>query len=145
MSKRTVSESSPFGPDGYQDAPPDIAQAIDAAVFIEDSFPSPEELRREIKRSVSIRLDPDVYAWFKRPGPGYQTRINAVLRAYMQAQRSKGSGNGSHAERANLKRFPSVGPTAVKAAKAARSTVARMRSTKKAVSRRRSSKTTRKR
>jgi hypothetical protein len=30
-----------------------------------------------------------VYAWFKLPGPGYQTRINAVLRAYMTAQISK--------------------------------------------------------
>ncbi len=145
MSRRTVSESSPFGPDGYQDAPPDIAQAIDAAVFIEDTFPSPEELRREIKRSVSIRLDPDVYAWFKLPGPGYQTRINAVLRAYMQAQRSKGSGNGSHAERASVKWSPPAGPRAVKAAKAAKSAVARMRPTKKAVSRRRASKTTRNR
>lgn len=142
MSKRTVSENNPFGPDGYQDAPPDIAEAIDAAVFIEDTFPSPEELRREIKRSVSIRLDPDVYAWFKLPGPGYQTRINAVLRAYMQAQRSKGSGNGSHAASTHVKWLPPVAPTTVKVA---RRTVARMRPAKKTVSSRRTNKTTRKR
>ena len=37
------------------------------------------------KRAVSIRLDQDVLAWFQEQGRGYQTRMNAVLRAYMQA------------------------------------------------------------
>ena len=36
------------------------------------------------KSAVSLRLDDDVLAWFKARGPGYQTRINAVLRAYME-------------------------------------------------------------
>jgi uncharacterized protein (DUF4415 family) len=34
---------------------------------------------------VSLRLDSDVLDWFKQQGKGYQTRINAVLRAYMEA------------------------------------------------------------
>jgi uncharacterized protein (DUF4415 family) len=34
------------------------------------------------KTSVSLRVDADVLEWFKRQGPGYQTRMNAVLRAY---------------------------------------------------------------
>ncbi len=38
------------------------------------------------KTPVSIRLDEDVVAWFRDGGPGYQTRINAVLRAYMEAK-----------------------------------------------------------
>ena len=38
------------------------------------------------KKAVSIRLDPDLIAFFKTEGPGYQTRMNAVLRAYMEAQ-----------------------------------------------------------
>ncbi len=38
------------------------------------------------KTAVSIRLDRDVMDWFRRQGKGYQTRINAVLRAYVQAQ-----------------------------------------------------------
>jgi uncharacterized protein (DUF4415 family) len=42
------------------------------------------------KRHVSLRIDADVLDWFKRQGRGYQTRINAVLRAYMSAQREKG-------------------------------------------------------
>jgi uncharacterized protein (DUF4415 family) len=37
------------------------------------------------KESVSLRLDADVLAWFKSQGRGYQTRMNAVLRAYRDA------------------------------------------------------------
>ena len=40
----------------------------------------------EAKQLTSLRLDPDVLAWFKAQGKGYQTRMNAVLRAYMKAQ-----------------------------------------------------------
>jgi uncharacterized protein (DUF4415 family) len=39
------------------------------------------------KTPISIRLDDDVLAFFKQGGPGYQKRINAVLRAYMQHNR----------------------------------------------------------
>jgi len=42
------------------------------------------------KSSISIRLDPDILDWFKRQGRGYQTRINAVLRMYVAAQRDAG-------------------------------------------------------
>ncbi|HXJ05891.1 MAG TPA: BrnA antitoxin family protein [Candidatus Acidoferrum sp.] len=38
---------------------------------------------RPIKSPVTIRLDADVLAWLKRSGPGYQTRINALLRQAM--------------------------------------------------------------
>jgi uncharacterized protein (DUF4415 family) len=41
------------------------------------------------KASVSIRLDQEVLDWFKAQGKGYQTRINALLRAYMEAHSSK--------------------------------------------------------
>ena len=37
------------------------------------------------KTSVSLRIDADVLEWFKAQGPGYQTRINAVLRAFKDA------------------------------------------------------------
>lgn len=37
------------------------------------------------KTSISLRLDADVLEWFKSRGPGYQTRINAVLRAFKDA------------------------------------------------------------
>jgi uncharacterized protein (DUF4415 family) len=41
----------------------------------------PEALRKEVR----LRLDPDLLAWFKRQGPGYQRRINAALRAFVEA------------------------------------------------------------
>ncbi|AXQ47272.1 BrnA antitoxin family protein [Pseudomonas sp. SAR267] len=44
------------------------------------------ELRVPAKQTVTIRLDSDVLAWFKEQGAGYQTRINQLLRQYMQAQ-----------------------------------------------------------
>jgi uncharacterized protein (DUF4415 family) len=37
------------------------------------------------KTSVSLRIDADVLEWFKAQGPGYQTRMNAVLRAFKDA------------------------------------------------------------
>ena len=40
-----------------------------------------------VKQIVTIRLDVDMLEWFKSAGPGYQTRINQVLREYMEANR----------------------------------------------------------
>ena len=37
------------------------------------------------KASISLRVDNDVLEWFKAQGPGYQTRINIVLRAFRDA------------------------------------------------------------
>ncbi len=61
----------------------------------EPAAPALEEIAREIARqglprapkkaAISLRLDADVLDWFKAQGPGYQTRINAVLRAYKEA------------------------------------------------------------
>jgi uncharacterized protein (DUF4415 family) len=83
MRKRIDSE------DRYTDAPPEIAEALAASEPVEDDFPSPQELARELSRTITIRLDPAVYEWFRRPGPGYQTRINAVLRYYVRTQKAK--------------------------------------------------------
>jgi len=41
------------------------------------------------KVSVSLRLDPDVVAGFKADGPGWQTRMNAVLAASLKAQKKQ--------------------------------------------------------
>ena len=42
------------------------------------------------KAQLTLRLDSDVLAWFKAQGRGYQTRINALLRAYMEVSRRQG-------------------------------------------------------
>jgi uncharacterized protein (DUF4415 family) len=44
------------------------------------------------KQIVTIRLDVDMLDWFKAAGPGYQTRINQVLREHMDAQRAAQTG-----------------------------------------------------
>ena len=41
------------------------------------------------KKAISIRLDEDVLDYFKKEGAGYQRRMNAVLRSFMQQKRKK--------------------------------------------------------
>jgi uncharacterized protein (DUF4415 family) len=42
------------------------------------------------KKAISIRVDEDVLDYFKQEGAGYQRRMNAVLRSYMQQKRKGG-------------------------------------------------------
>jgi uncharacterized protein (DUF4415 family) len=46
---------------------------------VQVGFPRP-------KKAIHIRLDADVVDWFKAQGPGYQTRINAILRSYVASR-----------------------------------------------------------
>lgn len=43
------------------------------------------DLEKDNKVAISLRIDADIVAFFKARGPRYQTRINAVLRAYVDA------------------------------------------------------------
>lgn len=56
----------------------------DWADFINMDWSKAELVYPVSKKPVSIRLDEDVIAFFKKMGRGYQTRINAVLRSYME-------------------------------------------------------------
>lgn len=47
------------------------------------------------KKLVSVRLDADLLAWFKGLGRGYQTRMNAVLRSFMDEEKKRGAGGRS--------------------------------------------------
>lgn len=40
------------------------------------------------KQQITIRVDDDVLEWFRSQGRGYQTRINSLLRAYMEAHQA---------------------------------------------------------
>jgi uncharacterized protein (DUF4415 family) len=46
------------------------------------------------KAQVTLRIDEDVLTWFKQQGSGYQTRINALLKAYKEAHQNQ-SGNAN--------------------------------------------------
>ncbi len=48
------------------------------------------EVRQPVKKPVGLKLDDDILSWFKSQGRGYQTRINAVLRRYVEAHRKTG-------------------------------------------------------
>ena len=41
------------------------------------------------KQQLTVRFDLDVIEWFKTQGAGYQTRMNAVLRSFVEAQKQK--------------------------------------------------------
>jgi uncharacterized protein (DUF4415 family) len=49
---------------------------------------------KENKAQLTIRLDRDVLTWYKSQGRGYQTRINSLLRAYMEANVSHKKSSG---------------------------------------------------
>jgi uncharacterized protein (DUF4415 family) len=65
----------------YSDIPP-----LDDTFWKNARVVYPEERN---KRQVTIRVDNDVFNWFKAQGRGYQTRMNAVLRAYYEAAKAK--------------------------------------------------------
>jgi uncharacterized protein (DUF4415 family) len=49
------------------------------------------------KKAISIRVDEDVLDYFKHEGAGYQRRMNAVLRSYVQQKRSTPKGKKKRA------------------------------------------------
>ncbi|PCI71364.1 MAG: 3-oxoacyl-ACP synthase [Gammaproteobacteria bacterium] len=53
---------------------------------LDDDFFKQAVIRVPTKKSVTMRLDADVLEWYKSQGSGYQTRINKLLRSYMDAQ-----------------------------------------------------------
>lgn len=68
-SERTIARTSP----------PELAD-LPADFFDQASLVHPSP-----KQPISLRVDEDVLLWFKKQGPRYQSRMNAVLRAYMAA------------------------------------------------------------
>lgn len=77
--------SKPFRSCEQHQAPVDTSDIPE----LDDDFFRRAELRVPAKQTVTIRLDADVLAWFKEQGAGYQTRINQLLRQYMQAQQRR--------------------------------------------------------
>ncbi|MBL9072829.1 BrnA antitoxin family protein [Tabrizicola sp.] len=60
-------------------------EALSTVAWVEASL---RETTR--KKLISLRVDPAVLDFFKAQGPGYQTRMNAVLTAYMQVKKEMG-------------------------------------------------------
>ena len=64
------------------DAPEITPEMFARAVIARGLKPTPAKVQ------VTLRIDGDVLAWFREQGPGYQTRINRLLRAYVEAHQS---------------------------------------------------------
>jgi len=76
-----------------------LAALKDPEIVIDDDAPewTPEMFARAVVRRglaepprktlLSLRVDSDVVEWFRAQGRGYQSRMNALLRAYMDAHR----------------------------------------------------------
>jgi len=60
--------------------PDDIHEELDWSKAIKGLPP--------MKRHINIRIDADVLDWFRATGRGYQTRINNVLRAFVESRKS---------------------------------------------------------
>ena len=67
------------GDPDFRDVPPDWHLAAEAVMPTS-------------KRLLSLRLDAEVIDWFRQQGPGYQTRMNAVLRAFVDQATKRASG-----------------------------------------------------
>jgi uncharacterized protein (DUF4415 family) len=61
-----------------------------APILNEEWFRTARVVMPDTKVPVSIRIDRDVLDWFKAQGPRYQSRMNAVLKAYVAARRTNG-------------------------------------------------------
>lgn len=83
----TDAEIARAAPAELRDLPPDFWD--EAVPVLPDS-----------KVPISLRVDADVLAWFRELGPRYQTRMNAVLRSYMQ--RAPGAGASKPAATASI-------------------------------------------
>ena len=76
-----------------------VRKTIDADIIRDADAPewTPEMFARAVARKglkvvpkkvlPSLRIDADVIEWFRKQGPGYQSRMCALLRAYMEAHK----------------------------------------------------------
>jgi uncharacterized protein (DUF4415 family) len=63
------------------------ADAPEAETLGEDFWRNARVVMPRGKTSVHLRLDSDIVEWFKAAGKGHLTRMNAVLRAYVEAHK----------------------------------------------------------
>jgi uncharacterized protein (DUF4415 family) len=84
MQKRYERELSP---EELAALPDEAIDTSDIPELDEAFFRNARLVMPEGKRQVTLRIDADVLDWFRARGKGYQSRMNAVLRAYVAAQR----------------------------------------------------------
>jgi uncharacterized protein (DUF4415 family) len=85
--------------DHLEAMPEDVIDYSEIAPLDEEFFRTAELLMPRAKRAISLRLDADLLEWLRARGPGYQSRINAVLRAYMESDERRRRAGRRRAEK----------------------------------------------
>ena len=62
----------------------------DLLSLAEDEPAAESRWSRPRKRRITVRVDVEVVDWLKSSGPGYQTRINRILRRVMEESKNRG-------------------------------------------------------
>lgn len=81
MKKLTAKQQSEI--DALVNLPDDQIDTSELPEFVFTARAVVGKFFRPIKRPISIRVDADVLEWLKQSGPGYQRRINDILRREM--------------------------------------------------------------
>ena len=94
---RVRSSSKPGTTDWRRGAAMSEKEIVAAAKADPDAQPTDLEFWKdakvvlpERKQPITLRIDREVVSWFKAQGLRYQSRMNAVLKAYVQAHRKAG-------------------------------------------------------
>lgn len=80
---------NPLTPRELAELPDEAIDYSDIPELDEEFWGNAHLVMPEAKERITLRIDKEVVEYFRSGGHGYQTRMNAVLRAYMEAQRSK--------------------------------------------------------
>jgi uncharacterized protein (DUF4415 family) len=84
--KRSLSEVEALRKHGDDPTHPDAPEAESLG---EEFWKSARVVMPSGRTSVHLRLDSEVVEWFKSRGKGHLTRMNAVLRAYVETQKHR--------------------------------------------------------
>ena len=83
------SDIPPITEDMFKNAVVTTRKMINGQLTITSQMPYLDVIKPRTKERLHARIDSDVLEWFKQQGKGYQTHINAVLRAYYQSNNQK--------------------------------------------------------
>ena len=87
--RHSVNQIRVMREEGKDETTPDAPEAESLGA---DFWKSARVVMPGAKTSVHLRLDRDVVEWFRADGKGHLTRMNAVLRAYVEARKHASAG-----------------------------------------------------
>ncbi len=79
----------PLAAKEFAEMPDEAIDYSDIPELDEEFWRNARVVMPEAKERITLRVDKEVVEFFRNKGQGYQTRMNAVLRAYVEAQQDK--------------------------------------------------------